>query len=290
MKIKFTTEELKGFVAQPEDSCPHFNDIIQNIQRMINNVDVNLEDNIIESLNKGFKIIERIDGWSNGWKDSFDEISIDDVVTEAYVSAANEELQKNEKINIDEIKEKFLDVLTNDFTGQISDLSFNNPDIELTEAELNIDRLFINMKKVELNEYIEEMRTFASTKRAYTNYMKDAYKNHSLINDKNDIIQPSEIISEQIKPNDNIYNLGVLFSEQSINKLIKDDVISEIDSFLIEKMNNKDKKDLILESLDKNGFKKVSYYKDLRDFQEGKGYKTEKTEAKSKIKIKQKNQ
>ena len=289
MKDKYTTEELKGIIPQPEDSCPYFNNAILKIQKMINDSDSSLEDSILEDIEKGLNVIERIEIWTNEWMPNFDIIDEDEELSQAYILAAEDSLNKATQIDIKKTHENFKEVFSNDFVGQIEDLSFvalPEDNIELSEDDLKIAPIFVNIKKDELNDLIEELRSYASLKRAFTNHMKTAYKNHSIMNDLNDIIQPVELIEEQLSKNKKTYNLGVLGSEQSLNKLLNSNIITNIDLFLINKMPDEKKSEIIFDNLRTEGFEKVSFYKSLDNFKEGKGYKTQKLNIKNKLKNK----
>lgn len=288
MKTRYTTEELKGLRAQPEDSCPYLNNIIQNIQLMINNSDSSYSENILLNLEKAFEVISELDDWDKSWKESFSVLDKKD----DFVIIAELEKDKFKKINPIKLKEEFLTIFNDEFIGMIDDLSFNKKDVELqvSDEDMKINKLFINMKKVDLHDVIEKIREYASSKRAYTNYMKSAYKNYSVSNNINDIIQPSELIDEQIKPHEknDIYNLGVILSDQSINKLSRDNIINDIELVLVEKMDDKNKTELIIDAINNAGFNKISYYKSLSDFSQGKGYKTERIKNIQSLKMKNK--
>lgn len=285
--MRYTTEELKGYKKQPEDSCPHFNNAIQEIQKSINEGKSDFIDDISNHINNAVLVVNKIEDWSNDWERSFSLINNNDDIVVAYVLAAKEEKEKYENIDLEDLKENFESVLNNDFLDELDSIGFDDPDFELDPEQDEIDRLFLNMKRDQLFGFIENMRTYASSKRAYTNHMKEAYKNHSIINDLNDIIQPYELIEDQKKSN-NVYNLGVIFSESSNSKLKDDGIISDIDLFLLDKMNEKEKKEIIMEGIKKSGYASVSFYKTLDDFRDKKGYKTEKIDNKPKNKIKYK--
>lgn len=273
MRKDYTTEELLGFSKQPEDSCPHFNNIIFNIQKMINTND-NLVDEILKSFESGLSVIDKIKSWNSEWESKFSNIDKQSKENSFYITFAEDSILKISNFNFFEKKEEFEFLINNDFFNALKDRKLIDGEIGLNSEEIYDDKLYIQMKRNQVLDIVESFRDYASCKRAYTNYMKMAYVNHSVIHELNDIVRPYDIINDEMKKDGKTYNLGVIFGEPSFSKLIKDGILSDIDVILIKNSDNKNKKELLLKKINESGFDKVSFYESLDDFRNKKGYKS----------------
>ena len=62
--VRFTSEEMKGIMKQPQDSCPFFNNVIQIISKRIEDFDykniTKVNEDIYDNIYKAFDIIDDI--------------------------------------------------------------------------------------------------------------------------------------------------------------------------------------------------------------------------------------
>lgn len=290
MNIKFTSEELKNIIKQPKDSCPHLNYALQKIES--ENTTEDAKKNVEIELNEAGVTIFDIIEWQQQWKNLFENnkhLDDNDVFVEAYVHTA-ESLKDTYpkfdlKTNISELISGF-----EDYQDEIFNKKMCNDLVEFSKEEKEENDLFIDMKKKSLSNKIEEIRSYAINQREIGRNYKEAYKQISLNNELNDIIQPQEIIMEEQNPSD-VFILGVLNHEKTTDKLIHDELITDVEGVLFSKMNSKNKIDFIKTKLKEKGQKqeKIAYYENLEDFQNKNKYKTTLINEKQKNKVKRKN-
>ncbi len=264
MKIKFTSEELLGIMKQPKDSCPFFNNIIQIINQTLNNENYknikNVNNEIYKNLDNAFDTIENIKEWSKQWEKKYLDnkiLSKDNVFIEAYVKTGYYSFNKQEKLKIE--KENLI------FKQKIKDFFLN---IENKESKI------IEQDKKIIFDKIEEFRNNASLNREFGSNLKKAYKEISIENDFNDIIQPYEIIKEEQDIKNNFFILGILDHKKTFEYLLNNEYINGIEEVLISKMEDKKKEDFILNKIKKQNTEidTIFYFKNIKDFQEKKGY------------------
>ena len=269
MKINFTSEELLGIMKQPKDSCPFFNNIIKIINQTLNNKDYknikNINDEIYKNLDNAFYIIEDIKEWSNQWEKKYldnKNLSEGNVFVEAYIKTGYNSFNKQEKLNINK------EHLT--FKENIKDF--------LKKAEHKENKTIEQDKKI-IFDKIEEFRNNASLNRDFGSNLKKAYKEISIENDFNDIIQPYEIIKEEQSIKENCFILGILDHKKTFEYLLNNEYINEIEEVLISKMENKKKEDFIINKIKKENkeIHTIFYFKNIKAFQEKKGYISKKT-------------
>ncbi len=275
MNIKFTSEELKNIIKQPKDSCPHLNYALQKIESESTSHDAkkNVDIELAQAGSVIFDIIE----WQSQWKELFEthkEHHLDDPFVEAYIQTA-EEIEREKDIDITnsltDINERF-----EDYQNEIFNKKMSNDLVSFNDEEKEENVLYIDMQKKELTQKIENIRKFAINQRSVGENYKNAYKQISLINDFDDILQPCEIIIEEQKNNDSLV-LGILNHERTTEALIKNDLMSDIEGVLFNKMSSNKKINFIKTKIKENEleYKTIAYYDELDDFQKGNKYKTE---------------
>lgn len=289
MTIKFTSEELKNIIKQPKDSCPHLNYALQKIES--ENTSSDVKENVDKELYQAGRIIYDIIEWQTQWKELFlknKSYNLEDPFVEAYIQTA-EQIEKKEKIdlstNINSINERF-----EEYQNEILNKDMSNDLLMFNDEEKTENILYIDMQKKELTRKIEDIREFAIEQRNIGENYKNAYKQISLINDFNDIIQPNEIIMEEQK-NSDVFILGVLNHQKTTEELIKNDLMNDVEGVLFDKMSSKKKLEFIKTKIKDNEFdyKNIAYYDKLDDFQKGNKYKVysfDKQKLKSNKKIK----
>lgn len=264
MKIKFTSEELLGIMKQPKDSCPFFNNIIQIINQTLNNENYknikNVNNEIYKNLDNAFDTIKSIKEWSKQWEKKYLDnkiLSENNIFIEAYIKTGYDSFNKQEKLKIE--KENLI------FKQKIKEFFLN---IENKESKT------IDQDKKMIFDKIEEFRDNAILNREFGSNLKKAYKEISIENDFNDIIQPYEIIKEEQNIKNNFFILGILDHKKTFEYLLNNEYINEIEEVLISKMEDKKKEDFILNKIKKQNTEidTIFYFKNIEDFQEKKGY------------------
>ena len=277
MKKKYTSEELTGIIKQPEDTCPHLNNIIKDIQSMISTNNISKIEDIKEHFTKADNVFKRIVEWSEEWNSLYlKNEKLDD--SKVFYDAAKNNLKIVNLYNTESLKLKILDLVKND----ISSIIEASKDYHFSNTEKKENSLLLNMKRDSAFKLIENYRTVAINRRSYGNHIKKAYKDISIMNDFYDVFQPVEYLSEQ-NSNKNTYLLGIKDSEPAYNTLIKDNIITESDFFILSKMDLKNKDEIIFDLIKKEGFDNVLFYESISDF------KTDKSSFKNKELIKQQN-
>lgn len=289
MNVTFTSEELKNIVKQPKDSCPYLNYVLHSIESK--NL-VQDEKNKVESnLDSAKKIIKNIIVWQKDWEKILEKQKIeehDDPFVEAYIQAANE-TKKRKTIDLDNsittLNEGF-----EDFQNELRNCNMSNELVFFNKDEKEENTLYIEMKKNTLIDTIEDIRRFAINQRGIGQHYKDAYKQISISNDFNDIIQPQEVILEEQDEKD-VFVIGILNHEKTTDALIKNDIFDEIEGLLFEKMNTPKKIEFLqykLKNNDSYDQNKIAFYETMSDFQNKNKYKV--VDIDSNVKLKSKKQ
>lgn len=274
VKVKFTSEELKGMDKQPEDSCPHLNEIIEHIS--INKNKNNLSERCFSSLQNAKDVIIRISSWAEKWKNELDsnsDLVSDDPFVDAYLETAD--FHKNENLHFDINKE-------------ITNINCNIENYEeglkeYLEKPLGFDESshndYMNYKKETILKSVEHIRNYAKNERSVGQNYKDAYKNISIELDLNDIIQPYEIINEEQGFKNNIINLGILHHEKTFKEMERIGLLEEHQSAMFSILNKEQIESVIFESVKKEhpDTESIVYFKDLESFQQNKGYDVKRT-------------
>lgn len=268
LNTKFTSEELKGFIKQPEDSCPHLNEILLKCQ----NADENFEKDTINFLDNATEVIDRIKVWQNHWQNEYlknKSYSEDDDFIQAYTKTANYYKKDLMKINFTRILEE-----TKKLIRQYQDeINIKNNKEFLINNNEKAD-VYMSDKKKLILENVEEIRSFASLNRKVGQFYKDSYKHISYEHDFNDLIQPIEIIREEQGNDDTKFNLGIINHKKTFENLIKNNYFEDHEIASFRLFNNDKIENLIVKRIKEKHpeIKDVIYYNNIEDYRNKKGY------------------
>jgi hypothetical protein len=293
--VRFTSEEMKGIMKQPQDSCPFFNNVTQIISKRIEDFDykniTKINEEIYDNIYKAFDIIEDIKKWSIQWENLYNDNKKDleeDVFITAFKDSAYNALDKQKDFD----KEKEINNFKNNvgiFTSEIRNLNVKNNLIEFNEEEIEDNYISLEARKEILLNEIERFRKYAMLNRTFGNDIKKAYKEISYQNELDDVIQPVEIIEEEQKKKPSLFNLGVLDHEKTFEYLERENIISDLEHVLLTKMTFDKKEKFVIEKIKENNpdIKEVVYFKNIEDFRNKNGYTVNK-ENTNKRKLKNK--
>tara|TARA_Y100001960_G_scaffold317260_1_gene385357 strand:- start:8922 stop:9806 length:885 start_codon:yes stop_codon:yes gene_type:complete len=293
--VRFTSEEMKGIMKQPQDSCPFFNNVIQIISKRIEDFDykniTKVNEDIYDNIYKAFDIIDDIKKWSIQWEnlynDSKNDLEEDSFVT-AFKDSAYNAFDKQKDFN----KEKEISDFKNNvgiFTSEVRNLNIKNNLIEFNEDEIKDNHISLEIRKEILLNKIERFRKYAMLNRTFGNDIKKAYKEISYQKELDDVIQPVEIIEEEQKKKPSLFNLGVLDHEKTFEYLERENIISDLEHVLLTKMTFDKKEKFVIKKIKENNpdIKEVVYFKNIEDFRAKNGYTVNK-ENTNKRKLKNK--
>lgn len=293
--VRFTSEEMKGIMKQPEDSCPFFNNVIQIISKSIEDFDykniTKVNEEIYDNIYKAFYIIEDIKKWSIQWENLYNDNKKDleeDVFITAFKDSAYNALDKQKDFD----KEKEINNFKNNvgiFTSEVRNLNIKNNLIEFDEKEIEDNHISLEARKEILLNEIERFRKYAMLNRTFGNDIKKAYKEISYQNELDDVIQPVEIIEEEQKKKPSLFNLGVLDHEKTFEYLERENIISDLEHVLLTKMTFDKKEKFVIKKIKESNpdIKEVVYFKNIEDFRNKNGYTVNK-ENTNKRKLKNK--
>lgn len=293
--VRFTSEEMKGIMKQPQDSCPFFNNVIQIISKRVEDFDykniTKINEEIYDNIYKAFDIIEDIKKWSIQWENLYNDNKKDleeDVFITAFKDSAYNALDKQKDFD----KEKEINNFKNNvgiFTSEVRNLNIKNNLIEFNEEEIEDNHISLEARKEILLNEIERFRKYAMLNRTFGNDIKKAYKEISYQNELDDVIQPVEIIEEEQKKKPSLFNLGVLDHEKTFEYLERENIISDLEHVLLTKMTFDKKEKFIIKKIKENNpdIKEVVYFKNIEDFRNKNGYTVNK-ENTNKRKLKNK--
>jgi hypothetical protein len=293
--VRFTSEEMKGIMKQPQDSCPFFNNVIQIISKRIEDFDykniTKINEEIYDNIYKAFDIIEDIKKWSIQWENLYNDNKKDleeDVFITAFKDSAYNALDKQKDFD----KEKEINNFKNNvgiFTSEIRNLNVKNNLIEFNEEEIEDNHISLEARKEILLNEIERFRKYAMLNRTFGNDIKKAYKEISYQNELDDVIQPVEIIEEEQKKKPSLFNLGVLDHEKTFEYLERENIISDLEHVLLTKMTFDKKEKFVIKKIKENNpnITEVVYFKNIEDFRNKNGYTVNK-ENTNKRKLKNK--
>tara|TARA_Y100000588_G_scaffold112523_1_gene123426 strand:+ start:79023 stop:79907 length:885 start_codon:yes stop_codon:yes gene_type:complete len=293
--VRFTSEEMKGIMKQPQDSCPFFNNVIQTISKRIEDFDykniTKVNEDIYDNIYKAFDIIDDIKKWSIQWEnlynDSKNDLEKDSFIT-AFKDSAYNAFDKQKDFN----KEKEISDFKNNvgiFTSEVRNLNIKNNLIEFNEDEIKDNHISLEVRKEILLNKIEKFRKYAMLNRTFGNDIKKAYKEISYQKELDDVIQPVEIIEEDQKKKPSLFNLGVLDHEKTFEYLERENIISDLEHVLLTKMTFDKKEKFVIKKIKENNpdIKEVVYFKNIEDFRNKNGYTVNK-ENTNKRKLKNK--
>lgn len=293
--VRFTSEEMKGIMKQPQDSCPFFNNVIQIISKRIEDFDykniTKINEEIYDNIYKAFDIIEDIKKWSIQWENLYNDNKKDleeDVFITAFKDSAYNALDRQKDFD----KEKEINNFKNNvgiFTSEVRNLNIKNNLIEFNEKEIEDNHISLETRKEILLNEIERFRKYAMLNRTFGNDIKKAYKEISYQNELDDVIQPVEIIEEEQKKKPSLFNLGVLDHEKTFEYLERENIISDLEHVLLTKMTFDKKEKFVIKKIKENNpdIKEVVYFKNIEDFRNKNGYTVNK-ENTNKRKLKNK--
>jgi hypothetical protein len=293
--VRFTSEEMKGIMKQPQDSCPFFNNVTQIISKRIEDFDykniTKINEEIYDNIYKAFDIIEDIKKWSIQWENLYNDNKKDleeDVFITAFKDSAYNALDKQKDFD----KEKEINNFKNNvgiFTSEIRNLNVKNNLIEFNEEEIEDNYISLEARKEILLNEIERFRKYAMLNRTFGNDIKKAYKEISYQNELDDVIQPVEIIEEEQKKKPSLFNLGVLDHEKTFEYLERENIISDLEHVLLTKMTFDKKEKFVIKKIKENNpnITEVVYFKNIEDFRNKNGYTVNK-ENTNKRKLKNK--
>lgn len=293
--VRFTSEEMKGIMKQPQDSCPFFNNVIQIISKRIEDFDykniTKVNEDIYDNIYKAFDIIDDIKKWSIQWEnlynDSKNDLEEDSFIT-AFKDSAYNAFDKQKDFN----KEKEISDFKNNvgiFTSEFRNLNIKNNLIEFNEDEIKDNHISLEIRKEILLNKIEKFRKYAILNRTFGSDIKKAYKEISYQKELDDVIQPVEIIEEEQKKKPSLFNLGVLDHEKTFEYLERENIISDLEHVLLTKMTFDKKEKFVIKKIKENNpdIKEVVYFKNIEDFRDKNGYTVNK-ENTNKRKLKNK--
>lgn len=278
--VRFTSEEMKGIMKQPQDSCPFFNNVIQIISKRVEDFDykniTKINEEIYDNIYKAFDVIEDIKKWSIQWENLYNDNKNDleeDVFIITFKDSAYNALKKQKNFD----KEKEINNFKNNvgiFTSEVRNLNIKNNLIEFNEKEIEDNHISLEARKEILLNEIEKFRKYAMLNRTFGNDIKKAYKEISYQNELNDVIQPVEIIEEEQKKKPSLFILGVLDHEKTFEYLEKENIISDLEHVLLTKMTFDKKEKFIVKKIKENNpdIKEVVYFKNIEDFRNKNGY------------------
>ena len=278
--VRFTSEEMKGIMKQPQDSCPFFNNVIQIISKRIEDFDyeniTKVNDEIYDNIYKAFDVIEDIKKWSIQWENLYNDNKKDleeDVFITAFKDSAYNALDKQKDFD----KEKEINNFKNNvgiFTSEVRNLNIKNNLIEFNEDEIEDNHISLEVRKEILLNEIERFRKYAMLNRTFGNDIKKTYKEISFQNELNDVIQPVEIIEEEQKKKPNLFILGVLDHEKTFEFLERENIISDLEHVLLTKMTFDKKEKFVIKKIKENNpdIKEVVYFNNIEDFRNKNGY------------------
>lgn len=290
MKVTFTSEELKRVIKQPEDSCPFFNNSLELINKKIKDNENNKSEaflkNIKHSMNEAFLVIDDISKWATSWEKLYEDnksLSANDSFVKAYVQEAHKNKKNVSNFNLNEKFEIFKEKI-DFFIDDIDSDNIKNELNQISKEENETNRIMIDINRKILFEGIEDFRDFAKNQRGIGEFFKKAYKEISLINDFNDIIQPYELIEEEQKK-ENSFILGVLDHEKTFEQLEKLNIINEYDEIILTKMSFEKKKNFIIKKIKESNpeVSNIFYFDNIDSFIDNKGYSKEKVKIKNNL-------
>lgn len=268
INTKFTSEELKGIMKQPKDSCPYLNKVIEFVS--ISADSGNILERSTSELNKAVSVIEQISKWSSEWNHIYSEKEgiIEDPFVEAYLERCEYHSNQNKPFDL----ERSINSLK-DHLGNYDDGIYEREHKPKGLNEKEHDD-YLTYKKQVILENIEQIRDYAINERAIGQNYKEAYKNISIELELNDIIQPNEIIREEQGHKPNTLNLGILIHDKTTQSFFNQGLLDDFEVSSLSMMDNKQKETILLSKVKNHHpeIENIAFYKDMNDFQKGKGY------------------
>lgn len=271
IRINFTSEELKGIMKQPQDSCPFLNEVIHYIS--IQKDKRNLSSNCLESLNNASKVIHSIKDWGQEWKKEYlakEPLGVDDDFVEAYIDSAKHYQRQNKRFDLN-FEIQHLHTLIENYEEGFLEEQKSLPEFNQAEHDN-----YMKYKSVQILENVERIRNYAKNERSIGQSYKDAYKNISINHEIGDLDQPYEIIHNEQGHRNNIFNLGVLNHQKTFKTLKAKGIIDDFEMVSLSMLSRNKMKEFVFSKIKEYEptVESIVCFDTIDDFKNKNGYET----------------